>query len=662
MSTPQHGHDDNVIPMTEAPNSLEAEQIVLGAVMVDATILPEVEEELGQDPAVFYRPAHETIWRTILQHVAGGLPLNPVVLADTLAKSGDLQRIGGAPYLHTLYGAPPTASFGPHHAKIVREHAKRRQIAQLGTRLIQAARESSEDHDELLATARHALGLTAIKEHWPALTPLGQQGPLPAFPVDALPAWVAEQVHAVAEFTQTPADMAATMALAALSTAAGGRVHVQIRDGWVEQTNLYLVVAMPPASRKSDVFATMTRPIYDIEAALQEDARPSIIEAEVAKEAAEARAEAIMTKARKADDATASTSLVAEAAGLRMESESIVVPPKPRLTASGDVTPETLTKLLSTHGSLGVLSPEGDLFDIIAGRYSSRPNLGVFLQGHKGERLQAERITRDTDLGEKPALTIGITLQPPVLLDLAQTPGARGRGLLARFLFSVPASTLGYRRIVVPSVPEQVSRTYQSRLTTLVHTLTDLPEPVTIKCSGLADQAIIKLQEAIEPQLRPDGALAHIDDWAGKYVGAVARIAGLLHLADRATSGWGEPIEATTIERAIAIGEYYTAHALAAFDLMETDADSEKAQLVLDWIRRTKTTHFKAHELVTAWRRVFPTVSSAAPALRLLEEHGYIRRLHEARAGGGDANRLRYSECTLRLRRPTTSQSDDSRS
>ncbi|MEU8977639.1 DUF3987 domain-containing protein [Streptomyces sp. NPDC048309] len=633
MSTPQHVPGDNVIPMTEAPNSVEAEQIVLGAVMVDAGVLSEIEEELGQDPAVFYRPAHETIWRAILELVAGDIHPAPIALADALSKAGELQRVGGAPYLHTLYGAVPTAGSGQYYAKIVREHADRRQIAALGTRLIQAARESGEDHDELLAAARHALDRTAVEERWPAPTPIGRQGPLPSFPVEALPTWVAEQVAAVAEFTQTPADMAATMALAALSTAAGGRVHVQIRDGWVEQTNLYLVVAMPPASRKSDVFAAMTRPIYDIESALQEDARPSIIEAEVEKEAAEARAEAIMAKARKVDDSTTATSLVAEAAGLRMEAEAIVVPPKPRLTASGDVTPETLTKLLSTHGRLGVLAPEGDLFDIIAGRYSSRPNLGVFLQGHKGERLQAERITRDADLGEKPALTIGITLQPPVLMDLAQTPGARGRGLLARFLFSIPASTLGYRKIVVPPVPEKTSRAYESRLTTLVHTLTDLPEPVTIKCSGPADEAVIKIQEAIEPQLRPEGPLAHIDDWAGKYVGAVARIAGLLHLADRATGRWGEPIEATTIERAIAIGEYYTAHALAAFDLMETDTDSEKAQLVLDWIRRTNVTSFKAHELVTARRRAFPTVSATAPVLKLLEEHGYVRRLHEERAG-----------------------------
>ncbi|MGW1374768.1 DnaB-like helicase N-terminal domain-containing protein [Streptomyces sp. NPDC002446] len=91
--------------MMEAPNSHEAEQIVLGAVMVDAAVLPEIEEELGQDPAVFYRPAHETIWRAILELVAGGIPPSPIVLADTLDKPGDLKRVGGASYPHTLYGA-----------------------------------------------------------------------------------------------------------------------------------------------------------------------------------------------------------------------------------------------------------------------------------------------------------------------------------------------------------------------------------------------------------------------------------------------------------------------------------------------------------------------------------------------------------------------------
>ncbi len=62
--------------------------------------------------------------------------------------------------------------------------------------------------------------------------PLRPRRLLRPFPVDALPPWVAEQVIAVAEFTQTPLDLPGSLALAALATAAGGRAVTEIRPGW----------------------------------------------------------------------------------------------------------------------------------------------------------------------------------------------------------------------------------------------------------------------------------------------------------------------------------------------------------------------------------------------------------------------------------------------
>jgi replicative DNA helicase len=82
-------------------------------------------------------------------------------------------------------------------------------------------------------------------------TPLTARRLLPPFPVDALPPWLAEQVIAVAEFTQTPLDLPGSLALAALATAAGGRAVLEVRSGWREPLNLYTVVAMAPGSRKS---------------------------------------------------------------------------------------------------------------------------------------------------------------------------------------------------------------------------------------------------------------------------------------------------------------------------------------------------------------------------------------------------------------------------
>ncbi|MEU7046769.1 DUF3987 domain-containing protein [Streptomyces varsoviensis] len=275
----------------------------------------------------------------------------------------------------------------------------------------------------------------------------------------------------------------------------------------------------------------------------------------------------------------------------------------------------------------------------MAGRYSARPNLGVFLQAHKGERLQTDRITRDQPTIDRPALTIGVTPQPSVLQDLASAPGARDRGLLARFLYALPASNLGYRKIRTQPVPDAVNHTYDARLDAMVRTFTDLPDPVTVPLSAQADAVVERLQEQVEVQLRPDQPLSHVKDWAGKLVGATVRIAGLLHLADRITTGWGEPISAECVERAAVIAEFFTAHALAVFDLIAADPATEDALHILDWLRRPKQngthrTTVKRRDVVAALRRFRGRTDTIDPALYLLEEHGYLRAEATPTPGG----------------------------
>ncbi|MEU7178829.1 MULTISPECIES: DUF3987 domain-containing protein [Streptomyces] len=617
-----------VHPLREGPHdqAIEAEQAALGAMLLSAAVIPDITAVLA--PSDYYRPAHETIHRAITTLHERDEPVDPITVTAYLGSIGDLARVGGAAYLHHLVQQVPTASNGEYYAAIARDAADNRRLDATGVRLSQRARTG-----ELTADATRAEALAALEaaeqRTWSDPTPLGENGALPSFPTDALPAWMREQVVALAEFTQTPPDMAATMGLAALSTAAGGRVHFQIRPGWVEQSNLYLVCAMPPASRKSDVFASMTAPIYRIEDELAQQAKPAIIEAQTAKEAAEAEVDALLSKARKSE-VFDRQQLVAEASAARMLADEIHVPPAPRLTVSGDITPEPLTHLLATHRCLAALSPEGDLFDIIAGRYSSRPNLGVFLQAHKGERLQTDRITRDQPTIDRPALTIGVTPQPSVLQDLASAPGARDRGLLARFLYSLPPSNLGYRKIRTQPIPDTVARTYDARLDTMVRTFTDLPDPVTIPLSAQADAVVERLQEEVEVKLRPDQPLSHVKDWAGKLVGATVRIAGLLHLADHITTGWGEPVSAACVERAATIAAYYTAHALAVFDLIAADPATDDALHILDWLRRPKQngthrTTVKRRDVVASLRRFRGRTDTIDPALNLLEEHGYLR-------------------------------------
>jgi replicative DNA helicase len=465
--------------------------------------------------------------------------------------------------------------------------------------------------------------------------PLSARRLLPPFPVDALPAWVADEVAAVAEFTQTPVDLAGCIALAALATAAGGRAVVEVRPGWREPVNLYTAVALPPGSRKTPVFAALIAPLLDAEAALAEAAKPRIIEADLAARVARARADRAARNAETAAAGQAAADAMAEASGAVLAARAIDVPALPRLIAD-DATPETAASLLAEQGGrLAILSAEGGIFTTIAGRYSGAPNLEVFLKGHAGDLLRVDRKTRAAEHVDHPALTLGLAVQPDVLADIARMPGFRGRGLLARILYSLPPNTVGHRRIGTPPPTQEVQDAYSTSLRALVLTLADWTDPAVLQLTDDANTAVLALEEAIEPRLAPDsGDLGHIADWAGKLVGATVRIAGLLHLAEHLRDRWQQPVHPATIAAAERIGHYYLAHALTVFDHMGADPLIGDARHIHTWITRTDSQRFTRRDLFTAIKsHRFAKVTDLDPALELLEAHGHIRRTHAPASG-----------------------------
>lgn len=499
-----------------------------------------------------------------------------------------------------------------------------------------------------IATPRTAAtGTTAGAAGWDGdPVPLATNRLLPPFPVDALPGWLSAYVAALAEATQTPVDLPGSLALACLSTAAGGRVLVEATRAWTEPVNLYTVVALPPGSRKSAVFRAMTKPLGQAEAVLHETVQHARIEAELQARIAHAHAENLAKKAETAADPEA---IRAEAVAAAEDAAGIVVPEPPRLTTD-DVTPESCASLLARHGGrIAVLSAEGDAFATLTGtRYSSAPNLGVFLKGHAGDRLQIDRKGRDSETIDHPALTLGITTQPGTLAGLADQPGFRDRGVLARILYSLPDNTVGRRKIDPDPVPEPVEARYTDTLRALVlsladndHITTNGPYRLTLHPDALT--VLTALLEWLEPRLDPRGGqLAGITDWASKLAGAVVRIAGLLHLGDRIRTGYNQPISPETMAAAEHLGRYYLAHALAVFDLMgRTDPDLDDARHVLDWITRTQRDHFTRRDLFNAIRgQRFAKVTDVNPALDLLTEHGHIRERPTTTAGiGGKGGR-----------------------
>jgi replicative DNA helicase len=135
------------------PQDVLAEQSVLGGMMLSKDAIADVVELLrGGD---FYRPAHETVFEAILDLYGRGEPADAVTVADELTKRGDLNRIGGAAYLHTLISGVPTAANAGYYAQIVRERAVLRRLVEAGTRIVQLGYATSGgDVDDLVNAAQ----------------------------------------------------------------------------------------------------------------------------------------------------------------------------------------------------------------------------------------------------------------------------------------------------------------------------------------------------------------------------------------------------------------------------------------------------------------------------------------------------------------------------
>ena len=608
------------------PNDLNAERIVLGALMSGANL---ADVELVS--TAFFRPAHQVIFEAIEALAGRRAPTDTVAVVDELRRRRQLTAAGGPPYTHTCLAAVPVAAQAPYYARIVRDMAERRRTIELAERIGQAANdpgESLEDVRALAASARE----TEPSPDWDDPVPLGEHRLLPTFPNEALPEWVRQMVEGVATETQTPPDMSATIALCALSAAAGGRAIVRVRDGWEEPVNLYLAAVAEPGTRKSAVYRALTAPLYAAERALDEAMTQKRHEMRVLHERREDEDQKARASAIRADPASADEALAAAAeAAAALERVRV---PEPVQLITGDVSPEECASILAAqNGRLAIMSAEGRIYDIITGRYSNgEPCLSPFLEGHAGDVLRVNRRGRYESI-ERPALTIGVCIQPAVLAWIASRPRLRGQGMLARWLYAVPADLVGYRSSEPPPVAASVRDCYASNLKALVLSLAKWDDdPQILVLDDTARKGVVEYLDLIEPRLRPDGDLHGIRDWAAKLAGAVVRIAGLLHLAEHLQDGYAKPVSHDTVTEAIQIGDYYTSHALAAFGVMSADPNLGLARAMLGWLypdskARDPFSQRDAHRRFRERDGRSTTADEITAALRLLAIHGYIRPL-----------------------------------
>ena len=134
------------------PQDIVAEQSVLGGMLLSKDAIADVVEVIrGSD---FYRPAHETVYEAIIDLYGRGEPADPVTISAELTKRGEIGRVGGAPYLHTLIASVPTAANAGYYARIVREQAILRRLVEAGTRITQLEYAGDGEVDDVVDRAQ----------------------------------------------------------------------------------------------------------------------------------------------------------------------------------------------------------------------------------------------------------------------------------------------------------------------------------------------------------------------------------------------------------------------------------------------------------------------------------------------------------------------------
>ncbi len=139
-------------PTRLPPQDIAAEQGVLGAMLLSKDAIAEVIEELKTHD--FYKTQHQTLFETVLDLYGRGEPADAVTVAAELTRLGELNRIGGPAYIHTLVASVPTAANAAYYARIVREKAILRRLVEAGTRIVNMSYDEQGEVDDLVDRAQ----------------------------------------------------------------------------------------------------------------------------------------------------------------------------------------------------------------------------------------------------------------------------------------------------------------------------------------------------------------------------------------------------------------------------------------------------------------------------------------------------------------------------
>ena len=276
MSVAEIGPADPEFERTP-PHDISAEQGVLGGMLLSPDAIAEVIEILRTPD--FYRPAHQIVYDTILDLYGRGDPADAVTVAGELTKNGEIGRIGGAPYLHTLISLVPTAANAGYYAKIVHERSVLRRLVETGTRIVQMGYAADgADADEVLDRAQAEVFAIAEKRAGEDYVPLSEIMPGALDEIEAIGSRGGQMVGCPTGFADLdaltnglhPGQMVVVAARPAMGKATALDTPIATPAGWTTMGDItvgdYVIGADGKPTRVVAATEVMHgRPCYEIE-------------------------------------------------------------------------------------------------------------------------------------------------------------------------------------------------------------------------------------------------------------------------------------------------------------------------------------------------------------------------------------------------------------
>jgi replicative DNA helicase len=139
------------------PQNLDAEESVLGAMMLSSSAIAAVSEVLSPDGREYYRESHARIYRAALALYAKGEPVDAITLVDELDERGELEDVGGKVRIHELAALVPASANAGHYAQIVKEASTLRGLIRVGGEISRLGWERPGETSELVDRAEQIL-------------------------------------------------------------------------------------------------------------------------------------------------------------------------------------------------------------------------------------------------------------------------------------------------------------------------------------------------------------------------------------------------------------------------------------------------------------------------------------------------------------------------